>query len=226
MPAEGTCAIDVDVEIPADHRLTALPEPVHVQDRREVVELVVRAVLEGLPDRALRRLAVAAEDPDAVRKPVEVLPRERHPDADRQTLAQRAGRDVHPRDEWCGMPLQPAPELPVGHELLVRDRPGGLVDRVEERRGVSLGEDKAVVLGALRCVEVVAEVLRDEDRHQVRGRHRGRRVTGPGRRAAADGVDAQLLSELLPALDVVHVPSSVVRHGVSILGSTRSSPER
>ena len=138
--------LDVDVEIPPDHRLAALPEPVHVEDRREVVELVVRAVLEGLPDRALGRLAVAAQDPDAVRKPVEVLPGERHPDADRQTLSERAGRDVHPRDERGRMSFEAAPEPAVRHQLLVRDRARRLVDRVQERRGVALGEDETVVL--------------------------------------------------------------------------------
>ena len=98
VPAERLGARDVRVEIPADHRLAALAEAVHVDDRREVVELEVRGVLERLPHRALGHLAVAAEHPHAVRDAVEVLAGERHADADRQALAERAGRDVDPRD--------------------------------------------------------------------------------------------------------------------------------
>ena len=64
IPAEGSRALDIDARVPADHGLAALAEPVHVDDRSEVVELVVRRVLVGLPDRALRHLAVAAEHPD------------------------------------------------------------------------------------------------------------------------------------------------------------------
>ena len=65
VPPERSRALDVHARVPADHGLAALTEPVHVDDRSEVVELVVRRVLVGLPHRALRHLAVAAEHPDA-----------------------------------------------------------------------------------------------------------------------------------------------------------------
>src|SRR5438034_950819 len=64
VPAEGPRAIRVRVEIPAVHRLAALPEPVDVDDRDQVVELVERAVLERLPLRSFGDLAVPAEHPD------------------------------------------------------------------------------------------------------------------------------------------------------------------
>ena len=98
LPAEGLGPLRVRVEIPAVHRLAALAEPVHVDDRGQVLELVERGVLERLPHRALGHLAVAAQAPDAVREPVEVLAGERHADRDRQPLAERAGGDVDPRD--------------------------------------------------------------------------------------------------------------------------------
>ena len=84
MPAEGLGPLRVRVEIPAVHRLAALAEPVHVDDRDQVVELLVPGVLERLPHRALGHLAVAAQHPDPVREPVEPLARERDPDAVRQ----------------------------------------------------------------------------------------------------------------------------------------------
>ena len=60
-----------------------------------------------------------------------------------------------------------------------------------------LREDEPVVRGALRLVEVVAEVAVDEDRHEVGGGHRGRRVAGLRGRAHADRVDPELLPQLL-----------------------------
>jgi hypothetical protein len=59
-PAECARPLDVAVEIPAVHRLARLTEPIDVDDRHEVAELLVRSVLERLPHRALRHLAVAA----------------------------------------------------------------------------------------------------------------------------------------------------------------------
>ena len=56
----------------------------------------------------------------------------------------------------------------------------------------------------LRVVEVVAEVLVEEDRHQVGRRHGGGRVARVRDGARADGVDAELLSQLAPALVIGH----------------------
>ncbi len=173
--AERPRAIGVGVEIPAVHRLAALTEPVHVEDRDEVVELVERRVLERLPLRALGDLAVAAERPHAERQPVELLPRQRHADRVRQPLAERAGGDVDPGNPRRRMPLEDRVELPIGEELLLRDRAGGAEHRVEERRGVALREDEPVVVRVVRVLEVVAQVLRQQDGHQVGRRHaRGR----------------------------------------------------
>ena len=133
MPAEGLRPVRVRVEIPAVHRLAALAEPVDVDDRRQVVELLVGRVLEGLPDGALGDLAVAAENPDAVRQAIEPLARERDAHAVGQSLSERAGRDIDPRDNRSRVPLESAAELAEREELLVGDRPGRLVHRVDER---------------------------------------------------------------------------------------------
>ena len=87
VPAERLEAPRVRREIPAVHRLAALPQPVHVDDRRQVVELVERGVLGRLPHRALGHLAVPADDPDAERQAVEPLACDCHPDPDRAALA-------------------------------------------------------------------------------------------------------------------------------------------
>src|SRR5207342_2461924 len=88
-PSERAGPLGVDLQIPTNHRLAALPQPVHVEDRSQVVELVVGGVLVRLPHRSLGHLAVSAEDPDAIWKMVEALARQRHADADREALAER-----------------------------------------------------------------------------------------------------------------------------------------
>ena len=150
MPAEGLRPLRVRVEIPAVHRLAALAEPVHVDDRDQVVELLVPGMLERLPHRALGHLAVAAQHPDPVREPVEPLARERDAHAVRKALAQRPRGHVDPGQHRSRVPLEPAPELPEREQLLVRDRAGGLVHRVQERRRVPLGEDEVVVARVVR----------------------------------------------------------------------------
>ena len=74
--AEGGDVGRVGVKVPAELGRTALPQPVDVDDRREVVELVVGGLVEGLPDRALGELAVPAEHPRPVGELVEELPGE------------------------------------------------------------------------------------------------------------------------------------------------------
>ena len=196
VPAEGPCAVGVGVEIPAVHRLAGLAEPVDVDDRGQVVEAVVCGVLERLPDRSLGHLAVAAQDPYAVGQLIEALAGERDADADRQSLAERAGRHVHPRQHRRGVALEAAAEPPERQQLLVGDRTGGLQEAVVERRGVSLGEDQVVVARVVRAPEVVVQVLGEQHGHQVGGGHRRGRVARAGGVAAPDGVNAELLAEL------------------------------
>ena len=193
VPPEGARAIRVGVEIPFVHRRAALTEPVHVDDRDQVVEPVERGVLERLPLRALGDLAVPAQHPDTHGQLIELLPGDRDPDAIRESLAERARRDVDPRDTRRRVPFEDARELTVREELLVGDDAGGAVDRIEQGRRVALREDEAVVVRVLRRVEVVTEVLGEEDCHQIGGRHPGGGVARLGGRRAADGIDAQLL---------------------------------
>jgi hypothetical protein len=203
-PPERLEPARVGGEVPAVHRLAPLTEAIHVDDRRQVVELVEGGVLDRLPHRALGHLAVAADHPDAERKPVEALAGERHPDADRQPLPERAGRDVDPRQHRHRVPLQAAAELAVGHELLFADHACRAEESVDERRGVPLREVEAVVARIVRVVEVIAEVRREQHRRQVGGRHRGGRVAGLRMRARAHRVDPQLLAEFAPELRAVH----------------------
>ena len=92
----ATRAIAEDVALPPVHGGAALSEPVQVEDRGEAVEPVERRRLHGLPDRALGHLGVAHHHPHVSGRAVEPHG-ERHPEADREPLAERAGGDVDPR---------------------------------------------------------------------------------------------------------------------------------
>ena len=198
LPAEGLGPAPVRIEVPAVHRLAGLAEAVHVDDGGKIVQPMEARVLEGLPHRALGHLRVAAQAPDAVREPVELLPGQGDADGDRQPLAKRSGRDVDPRQNGRRVAFDARAEATEGEHLVVADRARRLVHRVQQRRRVTLAEDEVVVAGVVRRAEVVAKVLRHEHGHQVGRRHRARRVPAPRRAAGSDRVDAELLTELAP----------------------------
>ena len=203
VPTVGLGPLGVGVEVPAMHRLPGLAQTVHVDNRSQVVKAVEGGVLEGLPDGALRHLRVTAQHPDAVRQLVQPPAGKCHSHADGKTLPERARCNVHPGQDGRRMPLDAAAELAESEHLIVGDGTGRLVDRVQQRRCVPLAEDQVVVVRVARVPEVVVQVLGDQDGHQIGTRHRGRRMTRSGRRARADGVDAELLPELAPLVVVV-----------------------
>jgi hypothetical protein len=181
-PAERAGTGGVGARVPSEHGLAALPEPVDVDDGDQVLEAGVAGAREGLPHGALGELAVAREHPYAVGDPVERLARERDADADGQPEPERAGGDVDPGQSRGGVAFEAAAELAVCGELLLVDRTGGAVHRVEQRRGVALGEDQMVVAGIVGPVEVVAQVASEQHGHEVGGGERRGRVARAGGR--------------------------------------------
>ncbi len=204
LPAEGLGARDVAVEVPSDHRLARLAEPVDVDDRGQVVQAGVRRVLEGLPHRALGHLGVAAQAPHPVGQAVEPLAGQRHADRDRQALAERAGGDVGGRDPRRRVAFEPRVEPAEREQLGVVDDPRGLEHRVVQRRRVALGEDQVVVGRIGQILRVHPQMAVEQHGHQVGGGHRRRGMARAGRRAGPHGVHAQLLPELAAAVGVAH----------------------
>ncbi len=195
LPSERVQARCIRPGVPAVPGRAALPEPVHVDDGRQVVQAAEGCLLEGLPHRPLRQLAVSAEHPDAVRQPVEQLAGEPQANPDRQALAERSGRDVDPRQAGRRMAFQAAAERPVRQELRVVDRACSFQHRVQQRRGVALGEDQVIVAGVAGRAEVEAQVPGQQHSHQVGRGQRGRRMAGVRRGTGTDSVDPQLLRE-------------------------------
>src|SRR5437588_6551297 len=66
---------------------------------------------------------------------------------------------------------------------------------------MTLREYEVIVVGVIRIVEVVAQVLGEQNRHEIGSREGRCWVTGAGRCAATDAVDSQLLSERFPLRD-------------------------
>ena len=122
----------ISVQVPLELGRPALTQPVDVEDRGQVRELVVGGLVQAFPDRAFGQLGVAAQHPDVVGQLVEVLAGQRHADRDRQPLAERAGGDVDPGQGRGRMALDPGAELAEGEHLLVADRARGLEERVDE----------------------------------------------------------------------------------------------
>ena len=210
----------VGLQVPAEVGGPALAEPVDIDEGDQVGQLVVRGLVEGLPHRPLGHLAVTAQHPDPVRQLVQVLAGQRDADAVGQALPEGSGRHVHPGQDRGGVTFQPRSEAAVaGHQLLVGDHADRLVDRVEQGRRMSLGEDEVIVTRVIRVVPVITEVPAHQHGHQVGGGHARGRVPGPGRGARPDGVHPQLLAEFGGGREVDvggwrgHGHLLIVRHG-------------
>jgi len=217
VPAEGTDPPGVRLGVPLVPRGAALPEAVDVDDGGKPFEPLVAGELEGLPDGALGELAVAAEHPDVVRQAVQPGAGHGEAGADGQALAERAGGNLHPWQSRRRVALQPAAEPAVAQQLLVADSAGRTQHRVQQGRGVPLGEDQVVVVGVVRVPHVVPQVAREQDGHEVGGGQCGGGVAGPGGGGAAHRVHAQLLPKLL------HLVRRRLQHGGHMSGLPAAS---
>ncbi len=194
-PAERLGAPCIHRSVAVDHGRAALAQPVGVDDDDEVVKPVVSGVLERLPYRALGQLAVPAQDEHPRRARLKAGQRQRQSDACGDTLAQRAGRDVHPGQDRPRVPLQAATGLAVGQQLVVVYRPHRLQPGVEQRGRVALRQDEPVVARVGGIGDVVPKTGAEHG-HHVRGRRAGGRMPGTGAGGGTDEIDTQLTGEL------------------------------
>ena len=104
--AERLNPFGIRLQIPAQLGRAALAQAVHIDDRRQVAQPVVGRLVQRLPHRPFRHLAVAAQHPHPVAQLIEIPPGQGHPDPVGQPLAQRAGGDVNPRQRRGRVALQ------------------------------------------------------------------------------------------------------------------------
>ena len=171
---------------------------------------------------AFHQAAVAADGVDVVIEHLEARAvvaigepplADRHADAGRDALAQRAGGRLHARHHAVfGMPGRLAAELTEPADVVERDRrlaqplvvgihgprPGQVEHRPEQHRGVAVREHEAVAAGPDRILRIEAHDAIPEGVDQRRERHRRSGVPRVGRldrihRQRANGVDGELI---------------------------------
>ena len=137
-PAERFKPLHINIDVMAEHRRLALAETVRVHDRDEIAQLVKAREVRRLPDRAFRDFAVTEQNVGVVIQLV--LPRrERHADADAETLAERTRRHIREREARRGMAFEIIAELAQlqkfrdGNKTIFRPR------GVEQGSGVAFG---------------------------------------------------------------------------------------
>ena len=135
--------------------------------------LVERRRLHGLPDRPSAISESPDHHPDVSGRAVEPH-RERHPHTDREPLAERARRDVDPRQLRHGrrVSLDRRAEPAQREQLLIRDGADRLQRRVQDRGRVTLREHESVVRRIVGVGDVRPQMVGVQDRDEVRRRHR------------------------------------------------------
>ena len=101
-----------------------------------------------------------------------------------------------------GCPSRSLPELAQLQQFFRREQAGFGPGRIEQRRGMALGEDKPVIIMIMRVFRVIAHVPEKQRGHDVRCRAAGGRVSAAGRGGGSDGMNPQLIGDSLQQLDV------------------------
>ena len=172
-PAEGgELAVD-GVEVQDILGRPGLLEMVAIDDQGQVVEPELGGRGGGFPVLSFAELAVAGQDVGVIALLVDPGG-QRVADADRESLAERAGGGLDSGQPLhVGVPLERAAQLAQSHDLVVREVAGLGERRIEDRRRVPLGEDEAVAVGPVGVLGVVPQDSAEiEGRHDLGGRQR------------------------------------------------------
>ena len=180
-------------------------DPVVVVDPAQVGELEVAGERGRLARHPLHHVAVAAEGVDVVVEQLEVgtvevgrLPPagDRHPDAGRHPLTQRAGGGLDARSEpvfrvaWTlAVELAEALDVLEGDGQLAlplvlgvdRFHAGEVEHGIQQHRGVSVRQHEPVAVGPDRILGIKTEEILPQGVDHGRQRHRGTGVAGVGR---------------------------------------------
>jgi hypothetical protein len=117
--------------------------PVQVDQGDEAREPMMRREHRGLPHRALVALRVAQQHEGASRRVLHAR-RQRGADGEGQPVAERAGREVDPRQDMLGMHAEDAPIPAVAVELRRRQLAAERERGIDRKDGVTFREDEAV----------------------------------------------------------------------------------
>ena len=156
----------------------ALSQPVHVNDRAQVVELLELPDVGGLPDRSFRGLAVAEQDVRAIVRadPARV---ERDADGRADALPERSCRNVDKRQPRRRMAFEIRVDPPQLQQLLARKQAGFRPRGIEHGGRMTFGKNESIVIGVLRILRIEPHLAEEQRGHDVRGRHAARGVPAP-----------------------------------------------
>ena len=171
-PPERLRSVAEHVALPSVHRRAPLAEPVEVEDRGQVADLVEGGRLHRLPDRPLGHLGVARAAPRRVpaRRPAASRAPSRARPA-RPCPSEPVATSTHGSSgTGAGWPWIGEPDPPERQQLVVGDRADRLERRVEGRRSVALRHHEPVVREAARVRDVGAEVIGEQDGQQMGAR--------------------------------------------------------
>src|SRR5262249_39022752 len=90
--------------------------------------------------------------------------------------------------------------------------------RVKDRRGVTLGEDKTVVVMIARVLGIITHVTEEQSGHQFGSGTAGRGMAAAGGGRGSDRMDAQLVGNSLQQLKISF------NHGAGNLGNRNGKP--
>ena len=180
---------------------------VGVHNGHHVIDLVVTAEHRAFPDLAFLNLAVAHHGVRPGRAAIQAR-RQRHAERERNAFAQRSRRSLQRRKKaHVRMALVHRAQL-AKRVQLVRGTVSGLGHhRVEHRRGVALGQDKAVAVRPFGIGGIVPHDAEVEREQNFNGRKRSARMPGARRANHFDNRPAHALGhyrQFIQTLRLLH----------------------
>ncbi len=173
--------VEGELRVPLDRDVIVVVEKIQLSEPQMTRE---RRRFRG---DSLHEVAVAAKPPhpvihDLLAGPVEAFReqpfRDRHADGVSESLAERSGRDLHAR-RVPALRVSRRGRAPLPEILDVVERntvAGQKQNRVEQHRGVTVGQDEAVAVRPVRIGRVVSKPARPQRVGRGRKRHRRPRV--------------------------------------------------
>ena len=191
-PTEGFEAALIDIHVPAEGGGLALTQAVDVHDGGQIVQLAHASERGGFPDRAFGDFAVTHQNIGAVIEIIEAGA-ELHAHAHAQTLAERAGGNIHKGQARRGMAFEVAVQFAQSGEVFAGKKSKLSPHGIQQRGGVALGKDEAVVVGISGVFRVEPHVPEEQGGDQVRRGTAGSGMAAAGRGGGGNGVNAQLI---------------------------------
>ena len=106
LPSERLPASLVDFQVMLEHGRLALPQTIDVDRSAEITESPMSGPLSRFPHGAFGGFTIAKQNKNTLVGVFEFFGVQSNPYADRQALAERAGRHIHERQSRRWVPLQ------------------------------------------------------------------------------------------------------------------------